>query len=75
MAWEDYFTSGTKLRSRKVGSFTIELIYRVLDSKHSKLFVLKSSNAKYDNNPKCLRSAPFLSFIAPVYLAVGLVNP
>ena len=45
MVWEDYFTSGTKLGSRKVGSFTTELTSRVLDSKPSKLIVLKSSNA------------------------------
>jgi hypothetical protein len=75
MVWEDYFTSGTKLGSRKVESFTTELISRVLDSKPSKLLVLKSSNAKYDNNPECLRSVPFLSFIAPVYSSVELVNP
>jgi hypothetical protein len=45
MMWEDYFTFGTKPRTRKVGSFTTELISRVLDSKPSKLIVLKSSNA------------------------------
>jgi hypothetical protein len=45
MVWEDYFTSGTKHGSRKVGYFTIELISRVLDSKPSKLIMLKSSNA------------------------------
>jgi len=38
--------SETKLGSRKVGSFTTELISKVLDSKPSKLIVLKSSNAK-----------------------------
>ena len=72
MVWEDYFTSGTKPGSRKVESFTTELISRVLDSKP---LVLKSSNAKYDNNPKFLRSVPFLSFIALVYSIVELVNP
>jgi len=55
--------------------FTTELISRVLDSKPSKLLVLKSPNEKYDNNPECLRSAPFLSFIPPVYYSVELVNP
>jgi hypothetical protein len=75
MVWEDYFTSGTKLGSRKVEYFTTELISRVLDSKLSKLLVLKSSNEKYDNNPECLRSAHLISFIAPVYPYVELVNP
>jgi hypothetical protein len=75
MVWEDCCTSGTKLGSRKVGSFTTELISRVLVTKPSKLLVLKSPNAKYDNNPECLRSAPFLSFIPPVYSFVELVNP
>jgi hypothetical protein len=75
MVWEDCCTSGTKLGSRKVESFTTELISRVLVSKPSKLLVLKSPNAKYDNNPECLRSAPFLSFIPPVYSFVELVNP
>jgi hypothetical protein len=46
MVWEDYFTPGRKPESRKVGSFTTDLISRVLDSKPSKLIVLKSSNAK-----------------------------
>jgi hypothetical protein len=72
MVWEDYFTSRTKLGPRKVGYFTIELISRVLDSK---LLVLKSSNEKYHNNPKFLRSVPLLSFIALVYSSVKLVNP
>jgi hypothetical protein len=45
MVWEDYFTFGTKPGLRKVGSFTTELIFRVLDSKPSKLIVLKRSNA------------------------------
>jgi len=40
MVWEDYFTSGTKPGSRKVGALTIELISRVLNSKPSKLIVL-----------------------------------
>jgi len=75
MVWEDYFTSRTKLGSRKVESFTTELISRVLDSKPSKLLVLKSSNAKYDNNPEYLRSAPYPFFIAPVYSSVELINP
>jgi len=44
MVWEDYFTLGTKPGSRKVGYFTTELISRVLDSKPSKVIVLKSSN-------------------------------
>jgi hypothetical protein len=75
MVWEDCCTSGTKLGSRKVEYFTTELISRVLVSKPSKLLVLKSPNEKYDNNPECLRSAPFLSFIPPVYSSVELVNP
>jgi hypothetical protein len=75
MVWEDCCTSGTKLGSRKVGSFTTELISRVLVPKPSKLLVLKSPNAKYDNNPECLRSVPFLSFIPLVYSSVELVNP
>jgi hypothetical protein len=75
MVWEDCCTSGTKLGSRNVESFATELISRVLVSKPSKLLVLKSPNAKYDNNSGCLRSVPFLSFILLVYSFVELVNP
>jgi hypothetical protein len=75
MVWEECCTFGAKLGSRKVESFTTELISRVLVSKPSKLLVLKSPNAKYDNNPECLKSAPFLSFILPVYSFVEIVNP
>jgi hypothetical protein len=75
MVWEECCTSRTKLGSRKVEYFTTELISRVLVSKPSKLLVLKSPNEKYDNNPECLRSVPFLSFILPFYSFVELVNP
>jgi hypothetical protein len=75
MVWEDCCTFGTKLGSRKVGSFTIKLISRVLVTKPSKLLVLKSPNEKYDNNPECLRSAPFLYFIPPFYSSIELFNP
>jgi hypothetical protein len=63
------------LGSRKVEFFTTELISRVLVSKPSKLLVLKSSIAKYDNNPKFLRSARFVSFIPTTYSSLKLVNP
>jgi hypothetical protein len=75
MVWEDYFTSGTKPGSIKVGSFTTELISRVLDSKPLKLLVLKSSNANKIIIQNELRVRPALSFIAPVYSSVQLVNP
>jgi len=75
VVWEDYFTSETKLGLRKVESFTTELISSVLDSKPSKLLVLKSSNAKYDNNPESFEVRPTLSFIVPVYSSVEIINP
>jgi hypothetical protein len=74
MVWEDCFTPGTKPGSRKVGSFTTKLISRVLDSKPSKLIVLKSSNANKIIILNFYEVLPALSFIAPVYSFVELIN-